>query len=182
MDLCSSELFSRLPSQVDATIIQPRDEFEIDFSFANAKQEMPIHILDRLINRQWDYPRFAKRELSKKYDAFHVVDHSYASIVHKLPSNRTGVYCHDLDAFRCLLEAERERRPFWFRAMSRRILNGMQKAALVFHNSRATGKQYKPIVWYRVSVWFMRRWYSRRRVPSSSRYFEDARILNSNAN
>jgi glycosyltransferase involved in cell wall biosynthesis len=65
-----------------------------------------------------------------RYDAFHIVDHSYAHLVHELPSERTGVLCHDLDTFRCLLGEEV--RPRWFRAMTRRILAGLEKAAVVF--------------------------------------------------
>ena len=73
--------------------------------------------------------------LAGDFDLFHVVDHTYAQLVHALPADRTGVYCHDLDAFRCLLEPAADPRPRWFRALARRILTGMQKAAVVFHNS-----------------------------------------------
>lgn len=90
------------------------------------------HNLDRLLNRTWHYPRLARRQ---SFDFYHVVDHSYAQLVHALPADRTGVFCHDLDTFRCLLEPGRERRPRWFRAMARHILCGMQKAAVVFHTT-----------------------------------------------
>ena len=85
--------------------------------------------VDRFLNRFFDYPRVVRR-LGGRYDAFHVVDHSYAHLVHELPRERTGVFCHDLDTFRCLLGEEQ--RPRWFRAMTRRILSGMQEAAVVF--------------------------------------------------
>jgi glycosyltransferase involved in cell wall biosynthesis len=87
---------------------------------------------DRLINRFWDYPSYL-RQRRQAFDLFHVCDHSYAQLVHALPAERTGVFCYDLDAFRCLLGPRPEPRPRWFRAMSRRILNGLQKAAVVFH-------------------------------------------------
>ena len=74
---------------------------------------------DRLLNRFWDYPHHL-RPRRKEFDAFHICDHSYAHLVHALPAERTGVYCHDLDAFRCLLEPGLEPRPRWFRAMARR--------------------------------------------------------------
>ncbi len=90
--------------------------------------------LDRLLNRFITYPRLLKRHLSK-YDSFHVADHTYAVLVHSLPSKRTGVYCHDLDAFRCLIEPELEPRPWWFRKMSSHVLAGMQKAEVVFHST-----------------------------------------------
>src|SRR5262249_10506668 len=55
-----------------------------------------------------------------------------------LPTGRAVVTCHDLDTFRCLLEPERERRPFWFRAMVRRIESGLRAAAAVACDSEAT--------------------------------------------
>jgi glycosyltransferase involved in cell wall biosynthesis len=90
---------------------------------------------DRLINRHWHYPRHVRRHVVGRHDAYHVADHSYAHLVHALPPERTGVFCHDLDAFRSLLEPDRERRPAWFRAMMRRVLRGMQKAAIVFYST-----------------------------------------------
>jgi glycosyltransferase involved in cell wall biosynthesis len=140
MDLCAAELLARLPDSVEASLIQPRMKLRLSRWLKRGKNDGAIHILDRLVNRQWDYPRLAKRELKNRFDAYHIVDHSYSSIVHKLPRKKTGVYCHDLDAFRSILEPEKEPRPFWFRAMSQRILSGMQKAVLVFHNSRETGE------------------------------------------
>src|SRR6266571_3028886 len=95
---------------------------------------------DRLLNRFWDYPRHLRNRLGD-FDCFHICDHSYAHLIHELPADRTGVYCHDLDCFRCLLEPDRERRPRWFRAMSRRILRGMQKAAAVFCSTRITERR-----------------------------------------
>jgi glycosyltransferase involved in cell wall biosynthesis len=86
---------------------------------------------DRLLNRTWDYPRYLRRRVAE-FDLFHVCDHSYAQLVHALPAERTGVHCHDLDAFRCLIEPRRDLRPRWFRAVARRILRGLQKAAVVF--------------------------------------------------
>jgi glycosyltransferase involved in cell wall biosynthesis len=89
---------------------------------------------DRLVNRFFDYPRHLRQRLSE-FDAFHICDHSYAQLVHGLPPQRTGVFCHDLDTFRCLLDPATERRPAWFRLLARRVLTGMQKAAVVFHTT-----------------------------------------------
>jgi glycosyltransferase involved in cell wall biosynthesis len=91
---------------------------------------------DRLFNRLWDYPRHLRRRTCE-FDLFHLCDHSYGQLVHVLPAERTGVFCHDLDTFRCLLEPNRERRPRWFRAMARHILRGLEKAAVVFHITAA---------------------------------------------
>jgi glycosyltransferase involved in cell wall biosynthesis len=91
---------------------------------------------DRLLNRLWDYPRHL-RPRAGEFDLFHLCDHSYGQLVHALPAERTGVFCHDLDTFRCLLEPHRERRPRWFRAMARHVLRGLEKAAVVFHTTAA---------------------------------------------
>jgi glycosyltransferase involved in cell wall biosynthesis len=95
---------------------------------------------DRLANRHWDYPRHLRR-LRNEFDLFHVVDHSYAQLVHGLPADRTGVFCHDVDAFRCLLEPARDPRPAWFRAVARRVLDGFRKAALVFYSTDQVRRQ-----------------------------------------
>jgi glycosyltransferase involved in cell wall biosynthesis len=92
---------------------------------------------DRLLNRFRDYPR-ALRRARAEFDMFHVVDHSYAQLLHVLPAGRTVVTCHDLDTFRCLLDPAGEPRSAPFRAMTRRVLEGFQKAARVACVSRAT--------------------------------------------
>ncbi len=91
---------------------------------------------DRFLNRHWDFPRYLRR-YRQDYDSFHICDHSYSQLVHELPGERTGVLCQDVDAFRCLVEPHRDRRPRWFRWMMRRVLTGMQKAAVVFHTTTA---------------------------------------------
>jgi glycosyltransferase involved in cell wall biosynthesis len=85
---------------------------------------------DRLLSRHWDYSRLARRHRDTA-DIFHIVDHSYSQLVHELPAARTVVTCHDLDAFRCVLEPDREPRGRLFRAMTRRVLGGLRKAAIV---------------------------------------------------
>lgn len=97
-------------------------------------------LADRLTNRHWDYPRFLRRRLHEG-SYYHIVDHSYAHLAHVLPAERTGVYCHDLDAFRCLLAPAQERRPWWFRALARRTLTGMQRAAVVFCSTHQTRQE-----------------------------------------
>jgi glycosyltransferase involved in cell wall biosynthesis len=92
---------------------------------------------DRLVNRFADYP-LRIRSSRNRFDLFHLVDHSYSQLIHALPARRTVVTCHDLDTFRCLLAPELEKRPIWFRAMARRILDGFQKAAHVIAVSSAT--------------------------------------------
>jgi glycosyltransferase involved in cell wall biosynthesis len=96
-----------------------------------------LHNADRLLNRFVDYPSWLKQRVHD-FDLFHLVDHSYAQLVHDLPPGRTVVTCHDLDTFRCVLQPEREPRPRWFRAMTARILSGFQKAAHVVAVSAST--------------------------------------------
>ena len=97
------------------------------------------HNADRLVNRLWDYPRqLARLARTEPFDLYHLVDHSYSQLVHALPTGRAVVTCHDLDTFRCVLEPSREPRPAWFRAMTRRILDGLRQAAAVACDSEAT--------------------------------------------
>ncbi|MBV8381298.1 MAG: glycosyltransferase [Planctomycetaceae bacterium] len=141
MDLCAEMFIRHLDGQ---GVVRP---VRVSPAFRRRAQRLPVprgrgalYNADRLINRFWDYPRVA-RGLRDEFDFFHVCDHSYSQLVHVLPPERAGVYCHDLDAFRCLLDPARDPRPRWFRALARRILTGMQKAGVVFHNTAAVGQQ-----------------------------------------
>jgi glycosyltransferase involved in cell wall biosynthesis len=91
---------------------------------------------DRLVARHVAYPRWLRRH-ARGMDLYHVADHSYAHLVHALPAERTVVTCHDLDAFRSVLDPAREPRPAWFRAMANRLLSGLRRAACVVCDSDA---------------------------------------------
>jgi len=95
---------------------------------------------DRFANRFLDYPRWLRGRVHE-FDLFHLVDHSYSQLLHSLPPERTIVTCHDLDAFRCLLDPGAEKRPRWFRVMTGRVLEGFRQAAHVICNSQATRHQ-----------------------------------------
>jgi glycosyltransferase involved in cell wall biosynthesis len=95
---------------------------------------------DRVLNRMFDYPRYIRR-IREDFDLFHIIDHSYSQLVHELPPGRTAVTCHDLRTFRCLLQPEAERRSKTFHAMTRRILQGLQRAARVACVSHATASE-----------------------------------------
>ncbi len=92
---------------------------------------------DRFTNRLWDYPAVT-RGIARSFDVFHIVDHSYAHLVHTLPAGRTLVTCHDLDTFRSILEPGHEARSFMFRAMTRRIFSGLQSAGHIACDTEAT--------------------------------------------
>ena len=96
----------------------------------------PAFTIDRALNRWWDYPRHLER-IASDHDVFHIVDHSYAQLVHHLPADRTVVTCHDLDTFRSVLRPEAERRSALFRKATRRILTGLQRAAWITCDSGA---------------------------------------------
>lgn len=91
---------------------------------------------DRLAARHLAYPRWLRRN-ARGMDLYHVADHSYAHLVHVLPAERTVVTCHDLDAFRSVLDPARDPRPAWFRAMASRLLSGLRRAAFVVCDSDA---------------------------------------------
>jgi glycosyltransferase involved in cell wall biosynthesis len=141
MDLCAGQLLTHLPAVGG---ISPAD---LAPPFRRLFQRLPIvgkrnpaFNADRLVNRHLLLPRFLRRQKGR-FDLFHVADHTYAHAVLALPAGRAGVYCHDLDAFRSLLEPEKDPRPWWFRKLARRTLRGLQAAAVVFHNSREVGRQ-----------------------------------------
>lgn len=92
---------------------------------------------DRVLNRFWDYRRWLQKR-KDAFDLFHIVDHSYAHLVNQLPHEQTIVTCHDLDAFRCLIDPLNYPRSKFYRMMSERILDGFRHAARVTCDSFAT--------------------------------------------
>src|SRR5690349_8676707 len=140
MDLVAEMLVDRLnrehASTIDAVLIRP----PLRRRLSRLSDKNLAFGVDRIAGRLWDYPRFAT-EIRGRFDLFHVVDHSYAQLVHRLPADRTVVSCHDLDTFRSVLEPERERRGAAFRAMTRRILDGLCKAGHVACDTEATRTQ-----------------------------------------
>lgn len=137
MDLVADMLLDHLRREhaatVDAALIRPRMPRRLtQVPMVSGK----LAVLDRATARQWDYPRQLRRVGA--FDVYHVVDHTYAHLVHGLPAARTIVTCHDIDAFRSILQPEDERRSLPFRWMTRRILSGLRKAAAVPCDSEAT--------------------------------------------
>lgn len=139
MDLVADMLLDHLRREhghvFDVTLVRPQMRRRLT-RFAHNSANLAFAI-DRIAARQWDYPR-ALGPLRRRFDAFHVVDHSYAHLVHELPAERTVVTCHDVDAFRAILEPDEERRSAPYRWMARRILDGLRCAAHVACDSEAT--------------------------------------------
>jgi glycosyltransferase involved in cell wall biosynthesis len=143
MNFCAEMLLSHLQSENCRTI----QSKQIRPAFQRRLQRLPklgqrsaAFRGDRMLNCFWDYPRYLSSRVSE-FDYFHICDHSYAQLVHALPSDRTGVFCHDIDAFRPLLEPEQHPRSARVRAELRRILQGMQQAAVVFHTTMEVRRQ-----------------------------------------
>jgi len=139
MDLVADMLMEHLAKEhaaaIDATLVRPRMPRRLSRLPRTLVGAKPS-VLDRAVARQWDYARHLRR--ADGFDVYHVVDHTYANLVHRLPAARTVVTCHDLDAFRSILEPETERRSLPYRWMSRRILDGLRAAAHVMCVSDAT--------------------------------------------
>jgi glycosyltransferase involved in cell wall biosynthesis len=132
MDLATGSLLEQLAQtgSLEATRIRP----SMNRRFSRFSGSRWSRNADRFLNRFVDYPKHLRAQNSR-FDAFHVGDHSYAQLVHVLPERRTGVFCHDLDTFACLLAPAEDPQPGWFRAMTRHILRGFEKAAIVFHST-----------------------------------------------
>ncbi|MEP6914159.1 MAG: glycosyltransferase family 1 protein [Acidobacteriota bacterium] len=140
MDLVADMLVQHLQSehrdQIEPTLIRP--------AMRRRASRLPLaggipqaFTFDRFTNRLWDYPRLT-RAAAARFDVFHVVDHSYAQLVHTLPARRTLVTCHDLDTFRSILEPDLEPRSALFRLMTRRIFAGLCKAGHIACDTEAT--------------------------------------------
>lgn len=133
MDLCADMLLAHLPPGVSGTRVCPRFARVATLLPAVSRWNAAFNA-DRLLNRFVRFPDHLRR-VRGRFDFLHVVDHTYAHILHDAPIGRGGVFCHDLDAFRCLLEPARDPRGRWFRWLAKRILTGMQKAAVVFYST-----------------------------------------------
>jgi len=140
MDLIADMLVRQLRAEhageVDVTLFRPRMRRRAT-AVPLAGASRASFTADRFANRLWDYPH-AARKLAGAFDVFHLVDHSYAQVVHALPANRVLVTCHDLDTFRSVLDPELDPRAAPFRAMTRHILEGLRKAAHVACDTEAT--------------------------------------------
>lgn len=133
MDLVADMLLTNLRESFssEAAAVRLRPKFVNRFTLATGPDGNKIaRNADRLLNRFWYFPHYLTSQ-AHRFDAFHILDHSYAHLVHWLPAGRVIVTCHDLDAIRCLVDPATAPGSILMRAIARRILTGMQKAALV---------------------------------------------------
>jgi glycosyltransferase involved in cell wall biosynthesis len=135
MDLCADMLVKHAPADTHFEVCQPA--YQKRFGWLPGKR---CENFDRWHNRWRVYPRFLKK-LIPRDGFYHLVDHSYSHLLHYLPEGKVGVYCHDLDAFRSVLQPDQEPRPAWYRKMMGRVLEGFKKACLVFCSTEVTRQQ-----------------------------------------
>lgn len=124
MDIVADSLLSQLGlvSGIEAQLLRPPLRYRTTAG--------------RYFNRFVRYAAWLRPQAGS-FDIFHVVDHSYAHLVHVLPPARTVVTCHDVDAFLPLVERQRSTSslpPF----MVRVLRSGLRKAARVACVSEAT--------------------------------------------
>jgi glycosyltransferase involved in cell wall biosynthesis len=115
--------------ECEVTKVQPRF-IRLPIYPRRLNHRWAIRTAERSFNRYLVYPMWLRRNRSR-FDLFHIVDHSYSHLALELPAERVAITCHDLDAFRCLLEPDREPRSFAFRAMTSRLVRGLKRAAAV---------------------------------------------------
>lgn len=140
MDLVATEL-PRAVEQVDPAVRVERLQPVGRSWFGTAPRNgWNPSIRERLVNRYVFYPSWLRRQpLADR--VFHILDHSYAHLLDELPAARTVVTCHDLDAFRCVLNSRTSPRPWLFRRAVRRTLRGLQRAAAVVCVSEAVREE-----------------------------------------
>lgn len=145
-DMLLSSLQADHSQSIEATRIQPAMKMRFAKMGQNANGHSANGTLyangsrfnaDRVLNRFWYYPRYLHSRQTD-FDLFHLIDHSYAQVIHTLPSHRTVVTCHDLDTFQCLLNPVDEPRSLLFKKMVNRTLTGFRKAARVICVSGTT--------------------------------------------
>ena len=152
MDLVADLLFDRLQSEhadtVAPVLIRPRFRRRFTRALVGSEGRSSWRVrfnADRLLNRYFDYPRHLRRMLDE-FDVFHITDHSYAHLVRYVPQGRAIVTCHDLDAFRLILEPSTTLRPGKLmarplRMMAERAIGGLRHAAMVACDSETTRDQ-----------------------------------------
>ena len=143
MDICAKMLHDRASKLPDANInvSQICPTFERRFQYlGSVLGKHQSFNADRCINRYWEYPRYLQ-SCQQNFDFFHIADHSYAHLVHSLPAARTGVFCHDIDAFKSIVKPDTYTGSRSYREIAKRILGGMQKAAIVFYTTNTVRQQ-----------------------------------------
>ena len=144
-DMLTQELAAR-PVGLAVSLLRPRFVRRLT-RVGGAGGSKNLFNADRILNRFVDYPRLL-RARRNKFDLFHIIDHSYSHLAAAAGPERCVVTCHDLDTFRCIVEPHPEVRSVPYKAMTRRILRGLQSAAVVTCDSAATRDE---VLQYRIA-------------------------------
>jgi glycosyltransferase involved in cell wall biosynthesis len=142
MDLVADALFDRLRAEhadeMDVVLVRPpfQRRFTANSAARNRSSKTRFNA-DRLLNRFIDYPRRLRR-LRDDFDVLHIIDHSYAHLTRQAGTRPAIVTCHDLDAFRPIIQPSRAMRAQLFRLMAAHQLRGLRGAAMVACASGAT--------------------------------------------
>ncbi len=135
MDLCADMLIKHASPDFQMDVCLPKYRSLLGWLPGKSAKNF-----DRWYNRWKVYPRYLESIVDS--DSFlHLVDHSYSHLLNFVPDSTTGVYCHDLDAFKSLINPDIEPRPAWFRKMMGSVLQGFKKARLVFCSTEVTRQQ-----------------------------------------
>ncbi len=146
MDLVANKLNERSQRICEVELHRPRFR-RLRLRFLVPARARTFHKaifnFERIWNRFLSYPSYAKvlKQVAQSSSFYHVADHSYAQLVHQLPVGHTGVYCHDIDAFRSVLAPESERRAWPFRQLVAYQVRGLRLASIVFHSTLEVRKQ-----------------------------------------
>ncbi|BAB73991.1 glycosyltransferase [Anabaena sp. FACHB-709] len=142
MLVCGDRLYDHLSAEhpdLETTRIQPDYTYRLRQLPRLGKMGFARET-DKMLNRFWDYPRHLKSQISQ-FDLFHICDQSYASLVNILPPERTGVFCHDLDVFRSILQPDKYPRSIRYNTIQRYALNGFCKAAVIFYTTQSVREE-----------------------------------------
>lgn len=133
MDHYAAELAEALAEdqRFDAAIVRPAFHRRVSL-VPQVFGPRRSHVLDRIANRYFDYPRAASR--LRGFELFHVLDQTYAHVTMRLPTNRTLVTCHDLDFFDPPPSTPHAWMVRWTGSVT---LPGLQRAARVICDSEA---------------------------------------------
>ena len=138
MDQMGQLLTSRVPLFAPELRVTPiRHRLTRLLSPGPLRRVKPAFFADRVLNRMVLYPQRVSRQVARRFDIYHVVDHSYAQLALGLPRGRAIVTCHDIDTFRSVVRPSDERRNLLFNAMTRRILRGLRRAEVIVCVSEA---------------------------------------------
>jgi glycosyltransferase involved in cell wall biosynthesis len=134
MDVCADELYRALMTEFSHRVTVELARWPIPRRLSRLARSAGW-MLDRMSTRYVDYPVGLLAQVPR-FDAFHIVDHSYGHLALALPSARTGVFVHDLDAFANVSgRGSLPRRLFSYAALA-----GTRRCPLAFYSTVQVGR------------------------------------------